>query len=126
MIIELNAHLRANAGLAAIVGTRVEWAKVPQGMAMPAVILHAISAPPLYDLDGRVGLVGELVQIDCWATTFLTARNLAAAVKSALDGLNTPPLQAFIENERSDLDTAEGRPDLYRTSLDCRVWHQPA
>jgi len=126
MITELRAHLKADAGVTAIAGPRVEWAKVPQGMTMPAVILHAISAPPLYTMRGRVSLIGELVQIDCWASTFLVARNLAAAVTDALDQLTEPPLQAIIENQRSDLDTAEGRSDLYRASLDVRVWHSQA
>jgi hypothetical protein len=56
MITELRAHLRADAGVTALAGQRVEWAKVPQGMAMPAVILHAISAPPLYTMKDRTSL----------------------------------------------------------------------
>lgn len=120
----LRAFLLANAGVSALVGTRVDWAKRPQASALPAVILHQISAPRTYTMQGRDRLIGYLVQIDVWAASFKASKDTARAVATALDLTPSDPLRAFfIQDERSDVDPGEaGSTDIYRTSLDVRVW----
>lgn len=127
---DLYAFLAANAGVAAIVGDRITWGRRPQGSALPAIVLHNISSPQEYGMRGRVTRVGHLVQVDCWAADFDTAKLASRAVTAAMDLLTASPLQAFIESARDDNEDAAG-PDasgaetFFRTSLDVRVWHLP-
>lgn len=120
----LSAFLLASAGLSALVGTRVDWSRRPQAGALPSIILHQISAPRTYTMTGRDALMGQLVQIDCWGVSFKSAKDTARAVAAVLETPPPPEIRAFfIENERTDLDPGEsGSIDLYRTSLDVRVW----
>lgn len=125
----LQAALLADAGVAAIVGTRVSWGARPQASCLPAVILHVVSAPMEHTYRGRVGLVAHLIQIDCWGGSYLAAKTLARAVMAALDGMKTAPLQAIPLDVRDDDFTqgdgpdASGASDFYRTSIDARIWH---
>lgn len=127
----LRAYLRADAALAALVSTRVEWLKRPQGSALPSVTLQIASAPRSYTMGGRVALVGYLVQMDVWAASYTSMKAVSRALIVALDGLIEAPFQAaLIENEREttepqDGPDATGSTDFYRSSLDVRVWHQP-
>lgn len=120
--------LLADSGVAAIVADRITWAVRPQAEALPAVVLHRITAGRHYTHEGRNGLEGPLIQIDCWGSNHGAAKRLARAVIAALDTLTTSPFQAaFVEGERDDNEWGEG-PDatgaagFFRTSLDVRVW----
>lgn len=125
----LRAALLASAALATIVADRISWGARPQASSLPAVILHVVTAPSDHTYRGRVGLVGHIVQIDCWGGSYLDAKTLARAVLAALDGLKTPPLQAFPLDVRDDDfvqgdgPDASGASDFYRTSIDARIWH---
>jgi hypothetical protein len=125
----LREALLADAGVSAIVAGRVSWGARPQASALPAIILHVVSAPMDHTHRGRTELVGHLVQIDCWGGAYLAAKTLARAVLAALDGMKTPPLQAFPLDVRDDDFTqgdgpdASGASDFYRTSIDARIWH---
>lgn len=125
----LRTFLLANAGLAALVGTRITWLTRPQGSALPAVTLQVVSAGRGYTMQGREGLVGRLVQMDCWATSYASMKATERALVAALDGLKTDPFQgAFIESdgeshEAGDAADAQGSTDYFRARLDVRVWH---
>jgi hypothetical protein len=124
----LMAALLADAGVAAIVGGRISWATRPADWPLPGIVLHKISGPQDYTMQGRVPTVGWLIQMDCWANSFLDSTKLARALKTCLDTLATPPLQAFLENDHGDPLTAGDGPqgsaptNLFRTTLDVRVW----
>lgn len=118
----LRAHLAENGGVRALVSDRIEWAA--RGAA-PSVALHLISAPPDTTLAGQSGLVQARVQIDCWADSFLKAKQIGAAVIAAL-----PPRRVVIGDVRFlactviDIDRGRfGEPpnQLHRTRLDVRV-----
>ncbi len=123
----LPAYLVAH--LTALIGERVDWLLRPQGEALPSVSLQTISAPPEYHMDGRDDLQGDLVQIDVWASTFASLRQVERALTAALDGpFDAPITEAFIENRRETTEAQDG-PDatgsttFFRASLDVRVWH---
>lgn len=123
----LLAHLAANGGVRALVADRLQWAV--RGAA-PCVALHLISAPPDTTLAGQSGLVQARVQIDCWAATFLKAKQIGAAVIAAL-----PARRLVIGDVRflacTVIDTDRGRfgetpNELHRTRIDVRVAYHPA
>ena len=118
------ARLLADAGVAAIVGTRVFPGMRPQGSALPAAVLNRISGGPLYADDGEVGLEQARIQIDCWADTYTAAKKLARAVTaclSAFDGTVGTTTFEFIELD-IERDLQEGGGDAasypFRTALD--------
>jgi hypothetical protein len=128
----LIAYLLADAGVAALVATRVYWLRRPQGGALPSITLQIVSTDREYTQAGREGLVGYLVQIDVWGATFKSMKQVQRAVIAALDSLSTTPFQgAFIESERETAEDQDG-PDattsttFYRASVDVRVWHAAA
>jgi hypothetical protein len=127
---ELVAYLLATAGLSALVSTRIDWLKRPQGESLPAITLQTASAPRDYTMQGRVGLVGYLIQMDVWGSTYKQTQDVLAALIPALDELDEAPFQgAFIENERESTEAQDGpdastSTDFYRTSLDVRIFHQ--
>lgn len=119
----LYAHLAGNGGLRALVADRIEWGV--RGDA-PSVALHLISSPPDHTLAGPSGLVEARVQVDCWADTFLKAKQIGTAVVAAL-----PARRAVIGSVRflacTVLDTSRDRSgettpnELHRTRIDVRV-----
>lgn len=124
----LRARLVSTAAVTALVQAKsIVWGK---RIGLPAVALFLVAGRPDYHLKGRSGLASSVVQVDCWASSYVAARNLAAAVRQALDGATADPLRGLsIEAERSTSETGDGAPgatgpsDFYRVSLDVRVWH---
>jgi hypothetical protein len=114
----------------AAVGTKVYWARRPQGALAPLILMHVISELP----DFRLGGVGShrrtRVQIDCYGTTYADARAGAAAVKTLLNGytgtVGGTRIQGVFQDSERDMteggDTATER--LFRVSMDFFVnWH---
>jgi hypothetical protein len=124
---QLREFLQDDAGVSALVAQRIDWGRRPQGDALPAIVLTVASAPRTGTMTGRCELVGYLVQIDCWGADYKSASDVAHAVIAALDLLLVAPFDhALVESQRGPLlDPGEdGEADLYRSSLDVRVWAQ--
>lgn len=125
---DLVAHLLADTALAALVGPRINWLKRPQADALPAISLQVASAPHTYTMKGREPLVGRLVQMDVWASTYASKTAVKRALIAALTGAKTGALRGgFLENEREttedqDGPDASGSTTYFRHSLDVRVW----
>lgn len=119
---ELLAHLVGNGGVRALVDDRVEWAV---RNAAPSIALHLISAPPDTTLAGQSGLTQARVQVDCWADSYLKAKQIGAAVIAAL-----PARRLVAGGVRflacTIIDIDRGRfgdtpHQLHRTRIDVRV-----
>lgn len=125
---DLVALLLADAGLTALVGTRIKWLLRPQGSALPAITLQLAAGGRDYHFGGRSDLSGPLIQMDVWAATFASMKAVERALLTALDAITAAPFQgAFVESERETTETQDG-PDatgsttFYRASKDVRVW----
>lgn len=123
------AAIVGDPGVAADVADRVEWSLRAQGSPLPAIALHLVSAPRGYVMRGPMRAQARLIQVDCWGRTYAEAKLLARKVERLLETLHQRPFGgAFIEGERDDDErpdgaAADGSEDLFRTSLDVRVWH---
>ena len=120
----LIAKLLATAGVTAMVSTRINWSRRPQGAALPAIVLHRVSGTPDVHHAGASGLVVSRVQVDCWAVSYGSAKAVARAVEAAITAQTfTQGAVRFdvilIDSERDD-STDETTP-LFRTSLDLIV-----
>lgn len=77
-------HLKADAGISAIT-TSIYPLFLPQEVEVPAIVYQFISEEIDSHLDGQAGNYRKaIVQIDCYATTYEQALDLAHAVESAL------------------------------------------
>jgi hypothetical protein len=120
----LIAKLLAASGVTALVSTRINWLRRPQGDGLPCIVLHRIDGTPDVHHGGYSGLVQSRVQVDCWASTYGAAKAIARAVQTAVTAQTfTQGAVRFdcilIVDER-DATFDETTP-LFRTSLDLMV-----
>ena len=125
----LIAKLLATAGVTALVSTRINWSRRPQGSALPAIVLHRIDGAPDYHHAGASGLVQSRVQVDCWAVSYGAAKAIARAVETAVTAQTfTQGATRFdvilIADERDS--TFDETTPLFRTSLDLMIHHANA
>jgi len=116
--------LTSDAGVTALVGTRIYPLILPQNPTLPAISYGLISAIRDTNLSSMVGLVEVRYQFDCWALTLLEAEAMADALRAALHGFQGPvggsPATgnvsgSFAENERH---IYEPDTEIYRISTD--------
>lgn len=124
------ARLLGTSGVAALVGARVYPGSVPQGEAMPAVVINVISGGPLYADDGEVGLDNVRIQIDCWGETYSSAKLLAREVRESLSAFSGTVDEVTFPYILLDTirDMREGGGNqteyLFRTNMDFIVWSE--
>jgi len=124
----LTEYLLAHTALAALVGTRINWARRPQANALPSVILHRISGLPNYTMAGPSGFVQTRVQADCWAATYKSSKTVAREVLARLSGarmtVGSVVFQGiFNEGHDDSVEAIAGGTDLFRVSMDFLISH---
>jgi hypothetical protein len=108
---DFRALLAANAGLSALVGTRIAQNAVPAGSTVPLVVFGAVHERQL-GLDNT--LLADRAQIvcQCWAETSVQADAVAGAGASATAG-------AVVLDRASSFDNEMG---LHATELTVEWW----
>lgn len=126
----LIAELLATAGITAVSGQRITWARRDQGGALPAMVLHRIDGDRDYHLGGPSGLVASRVQADCWAATYKDAKRLAQALEAKVSGARFTRgairFDAILVIDERDSTFDESGSALFRVSLDLAVHHARA
>jgi len=126
----LVAHLLGSAGLVALVGTRINWVRAPQGSISPRIVLYRVSGVRDMHMQGPSGLVSSRVQVDCLGLTYDSAKCVARAVEERLSGFSgTRAIRfdgCFLVNERDDFSDSDTPDKLFRSSLDFTIWHKEA
>lgn len=117
----IRAVLVADVPVNGIVSERVYPQVMPQGAALPAIVLTVVSDVPENTFDGTAAdrLSARRLQVDCYAKSYLAAQNLAAAVDQALSSLQAHDLSAERDNAR---DLYDDPTEIYRVSMDFTVW----
>lgn len=122
----LRTRLKADATVAALVSTRIDWVERPQGKALPAITLQTISDPRPQHMGGNQDTRQTIVQVDCWAAKYADVRECADAVIACLtpsaDAGGVRFLRSFVDNER-DLAERTETATIYRVSVDMRITH---
>ena len=118
---KLYKHLSTSVLITAHTSNRIYPVLLPQGTvaAFPAVTYQRISADRVYSLSGYSTLENAKMQIDCWATSFETVKDLANKTRQVVDGAT-----AFASNLISDQDLYEDEVNVYRVSMDFSIWNQ--
>lgn len=121
---DLRARLKNDATVAGLVSTRIDWAKRPQGSALPAITLQRISEQRPQHMGGNDNLKSARVQIDIWAEKEATLTPIEDAVLVCLVPEATQGATKFF---RSFVDAIRDMPAeaevgaLFRTSIDLKV-----
>lgn len=122
------AKLLADAGVSALVGTRVRPMSLPQGEPLPAITVRRIDGGPTYCDDGESGLATGRVQIDTWGTTYADAKGAARAVTDSLSAfVGTVSGVSFrnvlVDDEQDYRESGASQAEYrYRTRVDFIVW----
>lgn len=124
----LKTLLLATSAISAIVSDRLTWLVRQQASALPALVLNVVSNVPEYSDEGEAGISQARVQVDCWGSTYASARALARAVKDRLSGTAETVAgvefsAAWVELEQDLYETAAAGAPLYRVSLDFMITH---
>jgi hypothetical protein len=87
---DFKTYLLTKTGITDLVGVsgsdRVFPGFLPQGKALPAIVLLTVSDVPDHDMDGANGWTVARIQVDCYAATPGGADALAEQVRLACDG----------------------------------------
>lgn len=81
----LYSRLSTDAGVTALVGTRIYPQRGPENATYPLVLYQMIDSGPVRDLASATDHFRTLMQIESYATTQLAAEAIAAAVRASLD-----------------------------------------
>jgi hypothetical protein len=123
----LRAYLIADTALSALISTRLAWGVNDQGGAMPRVTLQVISGSPEYSDEGESGISENRVQVDCFASTYASAKAVARAISARISGASftqgSVRFNIFIDSERDDAEAFDGGREVHRVSMDLMVWH---
>ena len=122
----LYTYLQTQAGLTALVSTRMYPVRLPQKPTLPALVITKIAKPREYSHSGDSNLANPTYQFDCWAKTHEGAVALQAKLDLALTGfkgtMDTTDVGAtFIKNV---IDDEEPDTALYRQIVDVEFWHK--
>jgi hypothetical protein len=119
--------LSTNAGVSALIGTRIYPLKIPSNPTYPLITYQLISQPQVHTMDNK-HYSNSRMQVDAWATTFLSGQGLGDAIDSALNGYkgivtSQENIHSCLQISREDYHE-EGTED-YRVSFDYSIWHVP-
>lgn len=110
--------LREDAGLSALVGSKVFALVIPQGTKLPCITFQRIGGMPANTLSGYSGLEEIDLQIDVWARDYDEAKAVAKAVRAAMP----PSGPQFSAHLIEDQDLYEDGTNYFRVSMEYTVW----
>jgi hypothetical protein len=110
--------LADDATVGAICGNRIYPKWIPQGTAFPAVTYNQLAGERLQVTAGPVGMVDSSFEFTCWASSYLVTRQLADAVRQALDGFasvsDTINIQSIQLEDESDVPSEVAGVDVLK------------
>jgi len=113
------ALLKADASVSALIADRIDPDILPENPIYPAITYSEIFPGAQYHLSGPSTLSNPQIQIDCWALTRDGAKDLAAKVKTAIDGAST--IKGLLVGGFSGY---ESDTEAYRVSMDFSIWNR--
>lgn len=116
--------------LARLPAASVSWGLNAQATPLPRIALTKVGGTPVSADDGDSGLKETRVQVDCFASSFLGATQVARSVEERLSGISvtTGGIEfqgIYLDSERSDVDR-DDTGETHLISLDLMVWHRSA
>lgn len=114
---DLYALLAANAGLTALIGTRLYPNEAPNDVGVPFVIYYEFATPREQLMSNAIGVSKPRIQYSAYADTYADVLAVIDALRAAV---LTLPYPIVLEDERGNQDVTTG---LHRRDLDVRIVH---
>ena len=111
--------LSADTGVQAIVGSRIYAMLRPQADPLPALVYQRVSTVPVVSLQGDSSLDQVRLQVSCYASTLLQAKQLAAATRRAINGASGLKSITVMEIDDQDPETKH-----FRVVVDFNIWQR--
>jgi hypothetical protein len=118
----LRSRLLADATIAGLVGTRVDWGLRPQGKPLPAIRLTKIPTPRAYHMGGAQNTQQFRVQADCYGATYKASHDLRAAVIACLEAAESPFQASFVDGDFDNPERTETG-EVHCAVLEFKVTH---
>lgn len=122
----LVALLLAEPSVKALLGTRLNWGRAPQGGGNAAyAVLQRIDGDRDYTMQRASGYVRSRVQVDVYSTTYTTTKKAARVIIKATSGRKVGIFQGITIDAERDLPAADPGEvtNLFRTSIDLIIHH---
>jgi len=121
----LTTRLTADSGLSGLIAGRVYALIAPQKVAPPFVVFTKISEVATGGYCAQDPMVQSVFQFDCYATTYLLATQVAAALRAALIDFRGPMGDAHVGSIRQEGEAQllDPEPGLFRVSTTMFIWH---
>lgn len=117
------AFLKADAGVAGLVGTRVYKLRVPQKPTKPCIRFFRAGGTEEYSHSGNTNWAMVRFQIDCMAMDEATAHAVYAAARAAFDAFSQPSVMGGSGGVRVDEITVNAPIDGWDDDLELTVVH---
>lgn len=114
---DVYSELSGDAGLTALVGTRIYPQWLPQDTTLPAVTFAQVSENPQNTIGGELALKNHQYQFDVFASSYSSAQAVAAALNTAVAGAS-----AFEAYRLTQQDLYEPQTEVHRVSVDFSIW----
>jgi len=114
---DVYGYLTANAGLTALVGTRLYPNEAPNDPVVPFIVYYEFATPREQLMGNAIGVSKPRIQYSCYADTYTEAVAVIDALRAAVLAL---PYPIVFEDERGNQDVTTG---LHRRDLDVRIVH---
>lgn len=122
----INAALKADATLAALVGARVYPAHPPQRATYPCVSHMIVSGLQVAAMTANPGLTSARLSITAWGKNYSDALDTAAAALAALvrqPGSGSGVTVQDIFHENGPVELIDERTQVHYTTHDLMVWY---
>lgn len=119
------SRLSGNAGVSALVSTRIYPNKIPQEATLPAIAYQRISARRVKAHAAPTGLARVRVQVTCVARSYSEVKGLAAAVRTAMQGVMGTVGGVWVQGSwlETDADEYGDAETLHSVRQDFMIWH---
>ena len=125
-------YLLSISAITALVSTRISVMRLPQNVVLPAISYMIDAADRIESQKGGTGLVNTIMQVDHWASSMLSARQLAETTRKVLQGYRgTMGSGANLVNVsqirfRNELNFYHEDVNNFRITHDYSIWHDEA
>jgi len=125
----IHTKMAGTTAITDLVSTRIYPFASRQGDALPRVTYFVVSSNPVNASTGSTGTVQSMIQVDVWAASASSAKAVADAIFTALDGFDDTATNAVsyytLDARRQEIEESDDGSEkpVYRVSMDWDVWH---
>ena len=130
-LITQDTAIKAAVGVDKSGTTSCYWILIPQGAALPALVLSRVATSDTYAMSGSLNFRNAVFQITCYGSDYYTSRNIANVVRTALQDFtgtlsdtDSTVVDSVVFEKDFDMNYETGSKGfIYGSYLHFRVWY---